>query len=145
MPSRFKMVHRVEFTDTDMAGIIHFSSFFRYMEVTEHAFLRSLGFSVFMEHEGTPFGWPRVHVECDFKRPVRFEDELEVELIVREKRERSVRYDFLFHQVGDEDSGEIAHGSFTVVCVRWDGAENRMRAAPIPAALAALLEADGEP
>jgi YbgC/YbaW family acyl-CoA thioester hydrolase len=47
------MIHRVEFTDTDMAGIVHFSSFFRYMEVTEHAFFRSLGFSIVMQHEGS--------------------------------------------------------------------------------------------
>ena len=47
MPYEFKMIHRVEFADTDMAGIIHFASYFRYMEVTEHAFFRSLGFSIY--------------------------------------------------------------------------------------------------
>src|SRR5713226_3868003 len=74
MACEFKMLHRVEFADTDMAGIIHFSSYFRYMEVTEHAFFRSLGLSIV----GDPaVGWPRVHVACDFKHPLRFEDEVE--------------------------------------------------------------------
>lgn len=142
MPSRFKMFHRVEFSDTDMAGIIHFSSFFRYMEVTEHAFIRSLGFSIVMEHESRHYGWPRVHVECDYMRPVRFEDELEVELIVREKRDRSLRYQFDMRKVGDEPAGLIAQGAFTVVCVQYDEAESRMRAVPIPTALADLLQVD---
>jgi YbgC/YbaW family acyl-CoA thioester hydrolase len=134
------MVHRVEFSDTDMAGIIHFSSFFRYMEVTEHAFFRSLGFSVVTEHEGRKYGWPRVHVECDFKRPVRFEDDLEVELIVREKRDRLLRYQFDIRKVGDEATGLVAQGGFTVVCVEYDAEQGRMRAVPIPAALAGLIQ-----
>ena len=36
----------VEFSETDMAGIVHYSNFFRYMESAEHAFFRALGFSV---------------------------------------------------------------------------------------------------
>lgn len=142
MPSRFSMVHRVEFSDTDMAGIIHFSSFFRYMEVTEHAFFRSLGYSVDMNHEGRKYGWPRVHVECDFKRPVRFEDEVSVELILKEKRERSLRYQFDMRKVGNEEAGLVAQGGFTVVCVQYDAERGGMRAVPIPSALAGQLEAD---
>lgn len=141
MPSRFKMVHRVEFSDTDMAGIIHFSSFFRYMEVTEHAFFRSLGLSVNTWIDGNHFGWPRVHVECDFKRPVLFEDELAVELTVQELRERSIRYDFQFRQVGYEEEGLIAQGSFTVVCVTWSEGEGKMRAVAIPQLVVERLRA----
>jgi len=140
MPSRYKMIHRVEFSDTDMAGIIHFSSFFRYMEVTEHAFFRSLGFSIVMEHEGSQYGWPRVRVECDYKRPVRFEDELEVELIVREKRDRSIRYQFDIRKTGDTEPGLIAQGGFTVVCVHYDPSVGRMRATQIPQALADQIQ-----
>ena len=43
MPYEFKHIRRVEFAETDMAGIVHFSNFFRMMEATEHAFFRSLG------------------------------------------------------------------------------------------------------
>ena len=39
----FTTTRRVEFGDTDMAGIMHFANFFRFMERTEHAFLRTLG------------------------------------------------------------------------------------------------------
>jgi len=38
MPYEFKHTRRVEFAETDMAGIVHFSNFFRMMESTEHAY-----------------------------------------------------------------------------------------------------------
>ena len=140
MSSEFTMTHRVEFADTDMAGIIHFSSYFRYMEVTEHAFFRSLGFSINTRAPGFEVGWPRVQVSCDFKRPLRFEDEVEVHLRVREKREKSLTYDFAFRKVGDASGAEVAHGSLTVVCVAMDPQTDQMRAVPIPDEIARQIE-----
>ena len=78
MTCEFKWTRRVEFAETDMAGIMHFANFFRYMEMAEHAFYRTLGFSVHETNEGGIVGWPRVMARCDFKRPLRFEDEVEV-------------------------------------------------------------------
>ena len=46
MSYEFQITRRVEFSETDLAGIMHFSNFFRFMESAEHAFWRSLGFSV---------------------------------------------------------------------------------------------------
>ena len=46
MPYEFKLTRRVEFAETDMAGIVHFANFFRMMEAAEHAFFRSVGFSI---------------------------------------------------------------------------------------------------
>ena len=43
MAHAFTMQRRVEFAETDMAGILHFSNYFRFMESVEHAFFRSLG------------------------------------------------------------------------------------------------------
>ena len=47
MPYEFKTIRRVEFSETDMAGIMHYSNYFRFMETAEHAFFRSLGLSIF--------------------------------------------------------------------------------------------------
>ena len=49
MAYEFKAIRRVEFAETDMAGIVHYSNFFRYMETAEHGFFRSLGLSVVMD------------------------------------------------------------------------------------------------
>ena len=73
------------------------------MEICEHEFLRSLGLSVDMEDENSRFGWPRVKASCRFKRPLRFEEEVEVKLIVAEIRDRSIRYAFQFWK---EENGE---------------------------------------
>lgn len=143
MPCEFRMIHRVEFADTDMAGIIHFASYFRYMEVTEHAFFRSLGFSInspLPGHEGGRIGWPRVHVSCDFKRPLRFEDEVEVHLRVREKRDKSLTYDFIFRQIDGAADVEVARGALTAVCAAVDAETGQMKAVPIPDAIASLIE-----
>ncbi|HLQ45736.1 MAG TPA: acyl-CoA thioesterase [Planctomycetaceae bacterium] len=134
--AQFITTRRVEFADTDMAGIIHFTSYFRYMEVTEHAFFRSLGFSIV----GDPaVGWPRVHVACDFEHPLRFEEEVEAHLRVREKKERALTYDCIFRRVNPEPVVEVAHGALTVVCVTRDES-GKMRAALIPDHIAGRIE-----
>ena len=53
---------RVEFVDTDMGGIVHFSRFYVFMEQTEHEFLRHLGANPgsYRDREGRSVGWPRV-------------------------------------------------------------------------------------
>lgn len=140
MPSEYTMTHRVEFAETDMAGIMHFANFFRLMERTEHAFLRSLGFSVHMEYEGRTYGWPRVHASCDYRQPLRFEDLVEVQLRVREKKPRALTYEFVFRKPDGEGFAEVARGAITAVCVTMDAESGRMKAAPIPDALASLLE-----
>jgi YbgC/YbaW family acyl-CoA thioester hydrolase len=132
------MVHRVEFVDTDMAGMAHFSSYFRYMEATEHAFIRSLGFSIVM-WEQFKVGWPRVRVACEYTAPLRFEDDVEVHLRVREKKERSLTYDFVFRRVKPEPALEVARGSVTTVCVSRDGT-GVMKAVPIPEAVAQKID-----
>jgi len=114
MASEFKIRRSVEFSETDMAGVMHFSNYFRFMEYAEHAFLRSLGLSVVSHNTDPAIGWPRVDVQCEFKRPLRFEDEVEIHLRVAKKSEKSITYEFIFHKVGDKD--ETARGRMTVVC-----------------------------
>ena len=114
MTQPFRITRRVEFGDTDMAGIAHFSNFFRYMEVAETDFLLARGLSVAWEAGGQRFGFPRVSVACDFKRPVRFRDVLEIAVTVEEVGRKSVRYRFDFTHEGKE----VAVGRITAVCCR---------------------------
>ena len=130
MPCSFVHRRRVEFVDTDLAGIVHFSNFFRYMEQAEHAFIRSLGYSIHMEEEGQTIGWPRVHASADFRRPLRVEQEFEVEVLVKEIRSKSVRYAFRFRIVGQSEV--LAAGEMVSVCASYDKEAGRMKAIPIP-------------
>src|SRR5712671_606383 len=99
MVYEFKVIRRVEFSDTDMAGIVHYSNFFRYMEVAEHEFFRSLGFSVVTRQVDPPVGWPRVHAQCDYFQPLRFEDEIEIHMFVTEKKSKALSYLFKFRKL----------------------------------------------
>lgn len=139
MAYEFKAVRQVEFSETDMAGIVHFSNFFRYMETAEHGFYRSLGFSVTLDEFDPPLGFPRVHAECDYKKPLRFEDRLEVHLLVKEKRSRVLTYVLRFNKLQEGRPPElVATGLLTVVCVAHDRT-GKMEAVAIPEALASKI------
>ena len=139
MAHEFKITRRVEFSETDMAGIVHFANFFRYMEIAEHSFFRSLGFSVITRHVDPPVGWPRVHASCDFKQPLHFEDEVEVHMVVTEKKAKSLSYEFRFRKLNAHPPVEVARGKLTVVCVTRD-AHGKMGAVPIPKEIADKIE-----
>jgi YbgC/YbaW family acyl-CoA thioester hydrolase len=138
MPYEFKLVRRVEFSETDMAGIVHYSNFFRYMEAAESAFFRSLGLSIVTRQVSPTVGWPRVHAECDYKRPLRFEDEVEIHLLVSQKKSKALRYEFRFWKLGGPAPQPIARGALTVVCVTLH--RGRMKAANIPRSIAAKIQ-----
>jgi acyl-CoA thioester hydrolase len=138
MASEFTLVRRVEFSETDMAGIVHYSNFFRYMEAAEHAFFRSLGFSVVTRKTDPPVGWPRVRAECEYLKPLRFEDEVEIKMQVIEKRSKSLRYRFIFRKLNEPAPMEVARGELTVVCVTHAG--GGMKAAAIPCEIAEKIE-----
>jgi acyl-CoA thioester hydrolase len=139
MPHEFKAVRRVEFSETDMAGIVHYSNFFRYMETAEHGFFRSLGHSVVMNNFEPPMGWPRVHAECDYRQPLRFEDEVEIHLLVSEKKSKSLSYIFKFRKLNGPAPVEVARGVLTVVCVTKQP-DGKFTAANIPKAFADQIQ-----
>jgi YbgC/YbaW family acyl-CoA thioester hydrolase len=143
MACEFKVTRQVEFSDTDMAGIMHFSNFFRFMEAAEHAFFRSLGTSI--HAAGSDLGWPRVHADCDFKHPLRFEDVVEICLLVREKKKKSLVYTFIFRKVNEQPAREVARGTLAVACVKRHKTGGKMMGIPIPKAIADKIEvAPGE-
>ena len=175
-PEGFHWRRRVEFAETDMAGIAHFSSFSIYMEQAEHALLRSLGTSVFgapasldaglgetqPEHPpggiaGTPsptgnpllpsskrvaadrnvsvLTWPRVHCECDYLAPARFEDELDIFVTVSRLGTKSVSYLHRMFLGGHA----IATGKIVAVCSMVDPELGVLTGIRIPEHLRELL------
>ena len=104
---------KVEYVDTDMSGIVHFSRFLIFMENTEHAFLAALGVGVeWREEDGRLLSWPRVAVACEYLSPARFGDELEIHLKVLRKGTKSLTY--LFHVT--RDGLLLARGKTTCAC-----------------------------
>ena len=141
MPYEFTFTRRVEFAETDMAGIVHFANFYRMMENAEHAFFRSHGFSIHQDFDGRTIGWPRVSASCDFFRPLRFEEAVEVQLLVIEMRARSIRYGFRFWKDEGGERVEVARGQVVTVSVALDKHAGKMGAVPIPDEIRAKVEA----
>ncbi|MEM7393721.1 MAG: thioesterase family protein [Verrucomicrobiota bacterium] len=119
--------NRVEYAHTDMAGIVHFSEFFRYMEAAEHAFYRSVELSVSTEVDGQHVSWPRVSCSFDFEKPLRFEDEFEIHLTVERLGNKSVTFKADVMRDGERH----ASGKMTNVCCEI-GPNGPIRAIEIP-------------
>jgi 4-hydroxybenzoyl-CoA thioesterase/acyl-CoA thioester hydrolase len=130
MSLRFTTTRRVEFRDTDAAGIAHFSVFFVYMEQAEHELLRQLGLSVVYHDEEGEIGWPRVSANCEYCAPARFEELLDVDVVVQRLGSKSVTFAFRFTRGGIE----IALGKLTAVCCRMRPGLPP-QSIPIPAAI----------
>jgi YbgC/YbaW family acyl-CoA thioester hydrolase len=131
----FTTRRRIEFADVDMAGIVHFSRYFVFMETAEHLFLDAAGTSVAVEHEGHQLGWPRVAAACEYKSAAHFGDTLEIRVRVQRKGVKSMTYEFSFRC----DEREVASGSMTSVCCRLLPGGG-LRSIPIPEAIVARLE-----
>ncbi len=117
----FTTTRRVEFGDTDMAGIMHFANFFRFMESAETDFLHAHGLTVSWRADGVKWGFPRVSVSCDFAKPARFEDVLTVAVHVEKVGAKSVSYRFDFSNQRGE---AIAVGRITTVFCRSTGPDH---------------------
>jgi YbgC/YbaW family acyl-CoA thioester hydrolase len=129
VPLEYRLKRRVHFYETDAAGIVHFSWFFRYMEEAEHALWREAGLSI--HPADGEIGWPRVAASCDFHRALTFEQEFEVRIRIAELARRTIRYVCEVTQ----DEKRIATGSLTIACVSRRPNEP-MKSIDIPAEIA---------
>ena len=115
MAAEVTIKRRVEWMDTDAAGIWHHSTIIRMTEVAEAALHRNLGIV------SRTFGaTPRVNIEFNFGTPLRFDDEVEVTLRVAAMGETSITY-----QVSIDHDGEtVATGRMVAVLIdRGSGAK----------------------
>ena len=112
MTEPFRTRRRVEFADTDMAGIAHFANFFRWMESAEVDFLAGRGLNVALHVGGRTVSFPRVSATCDFMRPVTFMDVVDIAVRVERVGAKSVTFGFEFSKGGET----VARGRVTSVC-----------------------------
>ena len=129
-PARVVIRRRIEWMDTDAAGIYHWTTVFRLAEAAEAALHTALGIADFT------FGaTPRVKVEATFARSLRFNDPVDVNLAVAAVGRTSVEYAMTI----DADAGTVAQGTVkTVLIDRGTG-----RAIPWPDDVRAKLSAGG--
>ena len=132
MVSAYTLTRRVLFHETDMAGVVHFSCFFRYMEEAEHALWREAGLSI--ARRGSAVGWPRVAAACEFKKPLFFEEEFQARVRIAAITTRTIRYECVMTRGNDI----VATGSMTIACV-LQAPDGSMRSVAIPPEVTASL------
>jgi acyl-CoA thioester hydrolase len=129
----FHYTRRVHFYETDLAGVVHFSCYFRYMEEAEHALWRAAGLTV--DRAGAELGYPRVSASFDYRNPLFFEDDLTIVARVHAVTRRTIKYSFVFTRQGTA----IGTGWLTTACaIREPGS---MRAVEIPHDVVSRLRA----
>ncbi|MFP6899782.1 MAG: hotdog domain-containing protein, partial [Opitutales bacterium] len=73
-----------------------------------------------------------VKTSCRFKRPLHFEDEVEIRLSVREVRDRSIVYTFEFWKKENGEHVRAALGETVAACVRFDPNTHGMTPVVVP-------------
>ncbi len=140
MNSSITVTRQVEFAETDMAGIVHFSNYFRWMEAAEHAFFRSMNLPLTEKHTATISAWPRVKARCSYDAPLRFHDVVEVVLSVKAIKTHSIAYDFTFYKVEGTEKTKAATGEMTTVCAAVNPVNGILKSVPIAEAILAKIE-----
>jgi len=76
MPSSVTTV-RVRYAETDRMGVVYYANYFVWFEVARADLLRTLGWT-YREMEDTGVFLPVIDAQCEYRRPARYDDELEV-------------------------------------------------------------------
>lgn len=76
-------IHKVNYYETDKMGVTHHSNYIRWMEEARVDFLAKIGFPYDkLEEDGIIS--PVIGIECDYKTSTTFNDEIEIEVSVKE-------------------------------------------------------------
>ncbi len=75
-PSSTSLV-RVRYAETDKMGVVYYANYFVWFEVGRTDLLRVLGWS-YREMELAGVSLPVIDAHCEYARPARYDDELEI-------------------------------------------------------------------
>ena len=125
------MERRVEFHETDRAGMVHYSNYFRYLDTAVGEFFRALAQPGPLTRywggtKDEEMDWVYVSASCDFKKPAQFDDLVRIHLGVKRIGNKSLTFAVSFQRAGEE----IARGEAVIVCSQ--GMQGQPRTLPIP-------------
>jgi acyl-CoA thioester hydrolase len=117
---------RVRFCETDLMGIVHHGSYPAYLEVARVEWLRRRGVA-YGEWASRGLHLAVAEMNLRYRTPARFDDELDVEVVLGLLRAASVRFDYRLVRVGGTDGGAlVAEGWTMLACVDGAGTLRRM-------------------
>jgi acyl-CoA thioester hydrolase len=100
-------VVRVRYAETDKMGVVYYANYFVWFEVARADLLRSLGWTYReMEHAGVAL--PVIEAHCDYNRPARYDEEMEIR--AKGRMLSPVRMEFTYEVVRRDDQMIAASG-----------------------------------
>jgi 4-hydroxybenzoyl-CoA thioesterase len=129
----------VRFADIDHAGLVYYPRFFHFFHLAfEELWRARLGARAYVELiDRDRVGFPAVRAECDFKSPLRFGDEAEIEIWIVRLGGKSITFRYRVFRAEDAAGPRALAADGKVVCAVTD--LGRMCAIPIPDRVRALL------
>ena len=131
----FEVRERVRWADVDMAGIIYFGAYMRFVEIAESEYFRSLGFT-YERFRELGILLPRVHLDIDFFKPALLDDVLRLQTRLVWVGVHSVRLKIDVLRDAGAEPVKLAAVTLVVSCV--DGSHV---STPLPDPLARALRA----
>lgn len=130
---------RIEFSETDMAGLVHFSNFFKYMEIAERDFFEAAGIDLIRSQPGETIGWPRARAECKFFAPLRFGEIIDIHIAVKAIKDRSIDFQFrIYRKNSDGSQTHAAKGHMSTVLTTLTE-DNELQSIEIPESFRKLI------
>jgi len=124
---------KVRFGDEDHAQIVYYPRFFHFFHCAFEDFFDEQGYRYRDCLDVDRVGWPAVHAEADFRRPVRFGEVITVALTIADVGDKSATFDYV---VTRDDGDTACTGRVVVACISMDDYRGR----PIPDKYRALFE-----
>lgn len=127
---------RVNWGDTDMAGIAYYPNFFKWFDIAGHQFFRSAGLHPAQLEKKEQVILPIIHAECTFEKAVYYDEILTIRTRVEKLTNKTIK---LFHEIY-KDEERKAYGHEIRGWVKKEG--NKIKAVSIPEHVRKILEED---
>jgi 4-hydroxybenzoyl-CoA thioesterase len=109
---------RVRFGDEDHAQIVYYPRFFHFFHCAFEDFFNEQGYPYRACLDVDRVGWPAVHAEADFEKPVRFGEEIDVSVEVARIGEKSATFEYTGRRSGGGE--RVCKGRIVVACISMD-------------------------
>jgi 4-hydroxybenzoyl-CoA thioesterase len=124
----------VRFGDVDHAGIVYYPQFFIYFHQAFEDFFDENGHAYHLMLNQRHVGFPTVHIDTDYRLPLRYGDSLDIELTVPKLGEKSATFRYVGFR--HRDGQQACHADITCACVDMKS----FTSMPIPDDLRVLFE-----
>ena len=99
---------RVRYAETDRMGVVYYANYFVWFEVARTEWLRVSGWS-YREMEADGVSLPVIEAHCQYVRPARYDDQIEIRTRATLLSPVRVRFDYELLRAGEAEPAALGH------------------------------------